>query len=232
MSIDLLERAAQALEPVLSDVVFLGGASIVLWITDPAAPAPRPTKDVDVVVEVSSRTAFHAFEERLRSLGFKEDQEDGIICRWCHREGDLILDAMPADAAILGFENRWQGASIPHAIECTLPSGARIRAAPPAYLLATKIEAFNGRGREDFLGSRDSGDIIALIDGREELSGEVQTSEPELRTYLAAELRRLTTHARFREGVSGALRPDFASQARAEAIVLPRIEQLIGAPRP
>jgi len=48
MSIELLERAADALEPLLSDVVFLGGASIVLWITDPAAPAPRPTKDVDV----------------------------------------------------------------------------------------------------------------------------------------------------------------------------------------
>jgi len=231
VSIELLERAALALEPVLSDVVFLGGASIVLWITDPAAPAPRPTKDVDVVVEVASRTAFHAFEERLRSLGFNEDQADGIICRWRHRDDDLILDAMPADAAILGFENRWQGASIPHAVECTLPSGARIRAAPPAYLLATKIQAFNGRGREDFLGSRDFGDMIALIDGREELPGDVQGSDPELRAYLASELKRLSTHARFREGVSGALRADFASQARAEAVVLPRIGRLIGEPR-
>jgi hypothetical protein len=231
VSIELLERAARALEPVLSDVVFLGGASVVLWITDPAAPAPRPTKDVDVVVEVTSRTAFHAFEERLRSLGFTEDQEDGIICRWRHREDDLILDAMPPDAAILGFENRWQGASVPDAVECTLPSGATIRAAPPAYLLATKIEAFNGRGHEDFLGSPDFGDMIALIDGREELRGEVQDSEPELRAYLASELASLSTHARFREGVSGALRADFASQARAEAVVLPRIEQLIEEPR-
>src|ERR1019366_1855804 len=155
MSVELLQRAAQALEPVLSDVVFLGGASIVLWITDPAAPAPRPTKDVDVVVEVTSRAAFHAFEERLRSLGFKEDQEDGIICRWRHRDNDLILDAMPADAAILGFENRWQGASIPHAVKRVLPSGATI--------LATRTEAFNGRGHEDFLGSRDIGDMISLI---------------------------------------------------------------------
>jgi hypothetical protein len=228
VSVELLERAAQALEPVLSDVVFLGGASIVLWITDPAAPAPRPTKDVDVVVEVTSRTAFHAFEERLRSLRFKEDQEDGIICRWRHRDDDLILDAMPADAAILGFENRWQGASIPHSVESVLPSGARIRAAPPAYLLATKVEAFNGRGHEDFLGSRDFGDMIALIDGREELVTEVQQAEPELRAYLVGELGRLRVHPRFREGVSGALRADFASQARAEEVVLPRLEQLIG----
>jgi hypothetical protein len=231
VSVELLERAARALGPVLGDVVFLGGASVVLWITDPAAPAPRPTKDVDVVAEVTSRTAFRAFEERLRSLGFTEDQEDGIICRWRHRENDLILDAMPADAAILGFENRWQGGSIPHAVECTLPSGATIRAASPAYLLATKIEAFNGRGHEDFLGSRDFGDMIALIDGRDELAGEVQGSEPELCDYIATELERLRALPRFREGVSGALRADFASQARAEAVVVPRIELLTREPR-
>jgi hypothetical protein len=57
MSVELLERAAETLEPVLSDVVFLGGASIVLWVTDPAAPAPRSTNDVDVVVEVTSRAS-------------------------------------------------------------------------------------------------------------------------------------------------------------------------------
>lgn len=179
-------------------------------------------------MEVTSRAEFHKFERRLRALRFREDQEDGIICRWRHWDSDLILDAMPADATILGFENRWQAASIPHAVECALSSGATIRAAPPAYLLATKIEAFNGRGREDFLGSRDFGDMIALIDGREELPAEVRDSEPELRAYLASELKRLSTHPRFREGVSGALQADVASQARAEAVVLPCLEQLIG----
>lgn len=227
MSVELLERAARALEPLLGEVVFLGGASIVLWITDPAAPAPRPTKDVDVVAEVTSRAAFHAFEERLRSLGFKEDQESGIICRWRYRDDDLILDAMPADAAILGFENRWQGASIPHAVQRVLPSGVAILATRPDYLLATKIEAFKGRGHEDYLGSRDFTDMISLIDGRQELVGEVQRSEPDLRAYLASELSRLRVHPRFREGISGALRADFASQARAEAVVLPRLEQIV-----
>ncbi len=122
---------------------------------------------------------------------------------------------MPADAAILGFENRWQGASIPHAVECVLPSAARIRAAPPAYLLATKVEAFNDRGGEDFLGSRDFGDVITLIDGREELIAEVQQSEPELRTYLARELGRLRQHPRFREGLSGLY--ERTPQARRES---------------
>ena len=194
MSIDLLERAGSTLRPVLGEVVFLGGATVTLWITDPGAPPVRATKDVDVVVEVTTRSAFYAFEQRLRSLGFAEDQEDGVICRWRHDETGLILDAMPADPSILGFANRWQGAAVPHATERRLPSGARIRAAPPAYLLATKIEAFKSRGQGDFLASRDFGDVIVLVDGREELVDEVIHADREVRAYLADALARLSTY--------------------------------------
>jgi len=222
MSVELLELGAAALEPVLDEVVFLGGASVALWITDPGAPPVRPTKDIDVVVEVTTRSAFHAFEERLRSLRFNEDQTDGIMCRWRHRDNDLILDAMPANPAILGFENRWQALAIPHAIERQLPSRAKIRAAPPTYLLATKMEAFKGRSEGDFLASRDLADIIALVDGRAELVGELAEAPPDLRAYLTDELAILLAHPRFAEGVSAALRSDAASQARADAVVLPR----------
>jgi hypothetical protein len=152
VSIDLLELAADTLGELLEEVVFVGGATVVLWITDPGAPPVRPTKDVDVVVEVATRSAFHEFEARLRERRFAEDQEEGVICRWRHPSG-LILDAMPSQPGILGFENRWQGAAIPHAIERELPSGAPIRAVSPPYLLATKLAAFKGRGKRDFLGS-------------------------------------------------------------------------------
>lgn len=38
MSIAMLERAAWELAPFLDEVAFLGGATVALWITDPAAP--------------------------------------------------------------------------------------------------------------------------------------------------------------------------------------------------
>lgn len=136
-----------------------------------------------MVVEVTTRIAWHRFEARLREHGFAEDQEDGVICR-CRRSA-LILDAMPSDPGLLGFENRWQAASIPHALKRELPSGRAIRAASPPYLVATKLEAFKGRGRGDFLGSHDFADIIALVDGREELIGEIQRADAELRQYVA-----------------------------------------------
>jgi hypothetical protein len=57
VSIELLEAASAALDDLLPEVVFVGGATVELWITDPGAPPARPTKDVDVVVEVASRGA-------------------------------------------------------------------------------------------------------------------------------------------------------------------------------
>ena len=73
----------------------------------------------------------------------------------------------------------------------------------PAYRLATKIETLEGRGEEDYLGSRDRVDAVALVDSREELVAEVQQAEPELNTYLAGELARVSDHPRSREGVGG-----------------------------
>jgi len=227
MNIELLELAAAALDDLLAEVAFVGGATVELWITDPGAPPVRATNDVDVVVEVATRGEFHAFEERLRAHGFGPDLEDGVICRWRHRGNGLILDAMPTDPGILGFANRWQAAALPHAVARALPSGATIRAIPPPYLLATKLDAFNGRGNNDFLASRDFADIITLLDGREELPDEITHSDTEVRRYLADEFRALLRHPRFIDGVHGALLPDTASQQRAEAIVLPAIDAII-----
>ena len=56
-----------------------------------------------------------------------------------------LVDAMPANGKLLGFENPWQAAALPHAARHTLPSGAEIRVITPPYLVATKLAAFAGR---------------------------------------------------------------------------------------
>jgi len=222
----MLELAAENLGEMLEEVVFVGDASLGLWISDPGAPPVRPTKDVDVIVEVTTRSEFHAFEERLRRQRFDEDQEDGVICRKRHRDSGLILDVIPSAGEILGFENRWQREALPHARHVTLPSGRIVRAASPPYLLATKLEAFGSRGGGDFLGSRDFGDVVVLIDGREELVDEVHTAEHGLRRYLADTLTALSQERGFEYGLSGALLPDEASQARADIVVRPRMRRI------
>ncbi len=44
-----LVRVARALGDFRSEVVFVGGATLGLLVSDPAAPMVRPTDDVDVV---------------------------------------------------------------------------------------------------------------------------------------------------------------------------------------
>jgi len=48
-----LDLAAELLGELVDEVVFLGGATIGVWITDPAAPPVRVTKDVDAIVEAT-----------------------------------------------------------------------------------------------------------------------------------------------------------------------------------
>ena len=183
----------------------MGGATIALWITDPAAPEPRVTKDVDLVVEVASRRAWYDFEARLRAHGLRHDTSSSVICRWkAGSPGDeLLVDFMPDDAAILGFENRWQRPALDQATTLLLPSGRQIQAIPPPYLIATKLEAWNGRGEGDHLRSHDLEDLISLIDGRAEIADEVKEAPQDLRSFLSHEISTLLDQPRFLDTIDG-----------------------------
>lgn len=234
MSIAMLERAAHELAPFLDEVAFVGGATIVLWITDPAAPEPRPTKDVDVVVEVASRLAWHNFEDRLRDQGLRNDSSSHVICRWIAGTGDneLLVDLMPTDASILGFENRWQRPALDRAQTIELPSGHAIRAVTPPYLIATKLEAWNGRGRGDHLRSHDLEDVINLVDGREEIVTEVHAAPDDLRSYLSTEISALLDQQRFRDALEGTIIGSGGGGAgdgsRVDGVLVPRFHAIVG----
>jgi hypothetical protein len=223
----MLELAVEHLGDLLKEVVFVGGATVELWITDPAAPEFRPTDDIDVIVEISSKRAYYSFEKKLKKNDFDNDQASGMICRFKRDDSPLLLDVMPTDASILGFNNRWQAESFPHAVDVALPSGSTIKAIPPPYLLATKLEAFGTRGKGDLYGSRDFGDVVVLVDGRDELVDEVRQAPDALRVYVAGQLDRLSRHPNFDSGVEGALPASPESPERVEQVIRPRLDDLI-----
>jgi hypothetical protein len=80
------------------------------------------------------------------------------MCRWTHSE--LTLDVMPLDSQVLGFANRWYADALRTAGNVQLPSGLLIRSINAPYFLGTKLEAFNGRGKRDFLASHDLEDSL------------------------------------------------------------------------
>lgn len=194
-------------------MVFLGGSTAALLITDKAAAEVRPTYDVDAIAEIGSYAAYADFSERLRRCGFTEDTGEGApICRW--RQRKTILDVMPLDAKILGFSNSWYKPALDSAVLHDLEADLSIRVVTAVYFCATKLEAFAGRGKNDYQSSHDLEDLMAVVDGRAELVEEIHTAEAEVRTYIAAEVRKLLATHEFLDALPGYLLPDEASQAR------------------
>ena len=191
MSEPQLEAAAAVLGPVRDEVVFVGAATIHLWLTEPAAPPTRATDDVDVICEVATRAEYYRLGSRLRERGLHEAVDEPVVCRWKSDDPQLVLDVMPTDPDILGFSNPWYDEAISTAARVTLDSGVEIRAATPAPLVATKLSAWNGRGRGDLLRSLDVHDLLTRVDGRPELIDEIRAARSDLRAYVEEELARL-----------------------------------------
>jgi hypothetical protein len=102
----MIRHVAARLGHLRERVVFLGGAATALLITDSAAPDVRVTIDVDVIVEIASRSDYYLLAESLRAAGFSEDTREGApICRWI--VDGVAVDIMPTVSEILGFSNKW-----------------------------------------------------------------------------------------------------------------------------
>lgn len=135
----MLQTVVQGLEELKDEVVFVGGVVAQMYATDPDATEIRPTKDVDCVIEISSRLKYDQLGERLRRKGFADEIFDGVICRWIYR--GIKVDVIPTDEKILGFSNIWYIEGIRNKIAKTLPDGEEIFVFSPEYFLAAKFEA-------------------------------------------------------------------------------------------
>jgi predicted nucleotidyltransferase len=209
----ILVLIAQALGNLCESLVFVGGCATGLLLTAQRAQTIRATQYVDVVVRALSMADYHAMERAIASRGFKHDlSPEAPICRWLWN--DVMLDLMPSEPGIIGFHNRWYPLVVKTATRTRLPDGREIPVISAPLFVATKFEAFHGRGKSDYLASHDLEDLITVIDGREELIEEIQNSERELRRYIAVELSKLLGERDFQLALPGQLPGDAASQAR------------------
>lgn len=224
---ELLRLAAQALGPLCDELVFVGGCAVDLLITDPAGPRARATRDVDVIAATTSRSQYQLLTERLRSRGFVEDDGSEVICRWRHREHHLQLDLMPTDPAILGFSNPWYDFATATASEFPIDQHRSIRLIGAPAFIATKLVAFQNRGRGDWLSSHDLEDILVVVDGRPELTDEVQASAPEVRDWIREQIGALLNEPRFVESLPGLI-----ENATRTVLILGRLQNLGTSTRP
>ena len=201
----MLAVVARGLRDLKDQVVFVGGATVDLYLADAGGEPARVTDDVDCVISIATQGDYRALEEKLRSLDFRHPIEESQppICRW--KFMGITVDVMPTDEAVLGFSSRWYAEGIANAQTRLLPDGQTIRLFTPPYFLASKIEAFLGRGQGDFYGSADIEDIITVLDRSEEVLAAISSAPATVRSYLADRFRDLLKDDIFVQSISGHL---------------------------
>jgi hypothetical protein len=220
-----LEAALQAFGPLLENMTLVGGHVPTLLVTDPGAPRPRPTGDVDVVASVSTMTGYAQLEAQLRELGFTHYVADTppVICRWLTPGSPserVIVDVIPPSGVPFGFTNRWYGHAIASAHAMAISPRLTARVIAPPVFLATKWEAFNDRGQRDWYQSHDFEDIVAVIAGRRTLVTEVETAASDVREFVAGECRKLCDRPDAEDIISGAVPDRYAIGESVQRVLL------------
>jgi hypothetical protein len=96
-----------------------------------------------------------------------------------------------------------------------LSPGITIRLVSAVAFVATKLEAFAGRGGGDFMSSHDIEDVLNIVDGREELAAEMAAAPVELRQAVASAFHRLLSNPDFANVLPGLI----AESERADLVM-------------
>lgn len=175
------KKIATALGKLNDQVVYVGGAVVSLYINDPSADDVRPTKDLDLTMEIASIGALEALREELIKRGFIQSANDSVVCRF--RYEDVLVDVMATIPVGWAPGNRWFELGFDQAFSYVL-EGLLIRILPLPYFLATKFDAFRDRGMKDLYASHDFEDIVYLLNHTSDIREKILNSDETVRNYL------------------------------------------------
>jgi hypothetical protein len=206
--------------------VFLGAAVLPLLVDNAEVLEIRPTKDIDLSVEIATLGDHYALEERLRNRGFQNDIREGApICRWVVE--DVTVDVMPTDEGVLGMASQWFDEAVQRAEPRDLGEGIAAPVVSEAYFLATKLTAYRDRGAKDPILSKDLEDIVTLFNGCGEPETLLAGGSDAVRDFIVGTLRAHLDDAEFLDAAMGNFRFDAVSRERAR-IVLARMRFVAG----
>lgn len=220
-----LDAVASELDWLDPEPVYIGGATVPLYLDEFGRSQMRPTEDVDCIVsQVATRKAWWDLEAELRKRHWSPDT-DGPVCRYRSPAG-AIVDLMPTDPSILGFSGQWYPRAVEKARPHTLASGRTVLVASPALLFACKLEAFRDRGESDPWASKDLEDIAALLDGCSELLDDMRAQDEDVRTFVAERLTSIEASRDAREALRAQL-PRGGDDQRQHQRITQLIQQLV-----
>jgi predicted nucleotidyltransferase len=201
-NVNAIKKVAHALGDLNGEVVYVGGAVISLYIDDPAAEDVRPTKDVDIALNIASLRALEALRIDLTNKDFKQTAEDGVMCRF--RFDDVKVDVMGTKEVGWAPANEWFAPGLARAEEVVI-DGTKIRILPLAFFLASKFSAFHSRSGKDVRTSSDLEDITYLLDNTTKLVDIILSSPEVVRSFLQKEFTEIKNGDSLKEGILGNL---------------------------
>ena len=181
INLKVVERVAQTLGEINNDVIFVGGAVVGLYVTETGADLPRPTKDIDISVQVSTYTEMDQLREKLATKGIYPAPTEKILYRY--KLNDILIDFIPYEQTSLGPTNSWLKPGFDKAISVQI-GDQQISILPLSLYIASKWEAYKNRGGNDPRTSHDFEDIIYLFDNNSEIVLEINQADKEVQQYL------------------------------------------------
>ena len=187
-NITRIKAVYNALGELALKTIFAGGAVVSLYADRPYDDT-RPTDDIDIVLELIDYNGYAAIEEKLRKKGFVNDIESKIICRY--KINGIVVDVMPISEKVLGFSNKWYAPGFNKAIDFEIDKQHIVKIFPAAYFIASKLEAFKSRGKNDGRTSSDFEDIVFVLNNRNTIWKELQESDEIVKQFLTREFSKL-----------------------------------------
>lgn len=220
---EMLIKVATALgDDLIRSMVFVGGCTTGLLVTDEFTKEQiRYTDDVDLIVDIMGYAAWTDLQEQLKVKGFSIDMGEDVMCRMIL--DNLKVDFMPVDEKALGFTNIWYKDAVATAEDYVLNDALTIKLITPEYFVATKLEAYLGRGKGDAISSHDIEDLLNIFDGRASIVNDILSASEDLKNYISKQLNSLMEDGNFEYAVQGTAR----NSLDREQLIFERIEGCI-----
>lgn len=220
INIKVVEKVAQTLGELNQDVIYVGGAVVSLYVTDEGAEQPRPTKDIDISVQISTYAQMDVLREKLASKKIYPAVAEKVMYRYSY--DDILIDFIPFEATPLGPTNRWLKPGFGKAYPINIGS-IQIRILPVSLFVATKWEAYKSRGTDPRT-SPDFEDIIYILDNNSEVVEDTRNAEKDVQVFLKKMSLEILNHSSRSEIIECHLNP-YTADDRKE-IVLKKLDSL------
>lgn len=221
INIKVVEKVAISLEELNKDVIYVGGAVVSLYVTDEGAEQPRPTKDIDISVQISTYAQMDELREKLALKKIFPAPSEKVMYRYAYE--DILIDFIPFEDTPLGPTNSWLKPGFEKAYPVTIGE-IEIKILPVSLFLATKWEAYKSRG-DDPRTSHDFEDLIYIIDNNKELVEDVRKANKDVQDFLKAMSHEILNHPSRNEIIECHISP-FTINERKE-IVIEKLSELL-----